>query len=131
MHSTLNLEDTARIVALTPLRTRAVGVEIMNIYSRIYSEKWPPKIQFEYKAFDMQLCDRVQNSMGDFDFRPLLSLIPKRSLLVTGERDFIRPELHLVYKPVFSKAIEMKGAMHMPFLDRPTVFLSAVSDYFQ
>lgn len=122
--------DAARIKQLTPLKTREAGVEIINIYSRIYCEKWPPEVPCDHKAFDMQLCGRVQASMGDFDFRPLFPRIPKQSLLVTGERDFIRPELLLDYGQVFGRTIEMKGAMHMPFLDRPKDFLAAVSGYF-
>ena len=127
----LSKEDADRVEQLTPIRTQEAGVEIMNIFSRIYCEEWPPKVRFEYKAFDMQLCDRVQQSMGEFDFRPMFSRIPEESLLFIGKRDFIRPELLSDYRPVFSEVVELKTAMHMPFLDRPEDFLGAITPYFQ
>lgn len=127
----LSGKDSARIEELTPLRTREAGVEIIQIYSRYYCESWPSKVPFEYHSFDMQLCEQVQKSMGAFDFRPQFSQVPQKSLLFLGERDFIRPELLKDYRSVFSKIIELPGAMHMPFLDRPQDFLSAITPYFE
>lgn len=127
----LTSEQSARIKELTPIKTVSAGIEIMNTYSKIYCETWPTPVKFEYHSFNMRLCAAVQNSMGDFDFRPLFRLIPKRSLLFKGENDFIGPELLTDYDQAFSNVIQLERAKHMPFLDRANDFLDAVTPYFQ
>ena len=127
----ISAEDRACLQELGSERTPENGVKAIEIYSKYYCETWPTKVSFRYGAFDPVLCEDVQQSMGDFDLRASLKLIPKKSLLVTGEKDFIFPALLSDYEPFFSTKIEIEGGKHMPFLDRPQEFSKAVSKYFE
>ncbi len=124
-------EDVERIGALVKLQTRESGVALMEIYSKYYCEHWPTRLKFKYRSFDVGLCERVVASMGKYDFRSSLTRVPKRSLLVKAENDFIRPELLSGYDEVFSNVVQMPGARHLSFLDRPEEFLSFTAAYFE
>ena len=122
-------QDKKEIDRLSKSKKKEDGLKIIHIFTKYDVMNYPSKIPIHYKSFNLKLCEQVQSSMGNYDFRHTLKKVPKKSILLTGEKDFIRPEVLKDYKSAFPFSYEIRNTKHFPFNERPDFFLKVMESF--
>lgn len=80
-------------------------------------------------SFSLAVNAKVSHSIGNFNLREVSSSLPDRTLIIYGEKDFLRQtESHeLLTESVTTITIPETG--HFPFAENPQAFLTAVLSF--
>jgi pimeloyl-ACP methyl ester carboxylesterase len=130
----LEVEDGLKSL-LAPDGDFEKAVEVLHRPGLLFSDPDPDLVADSERAMrevgrrvterDFLTCDR-------FDVRDRLDAIPVPTLVLHGEDDGLTPpELHEELEAGISDAerVEIPGAAHMPFLERPAAFNRAVDEF--
>lgn len=101
------------------------GSQMMHLLLPYYcgSSKFP-KLEFDYKS---EVYDKVTESLGNFDIRESVKLLPSKTCVIFGEKDYINehdlPELQDI--PISKFIIENVG--HFSFAEEPKKFRDTIN----
>lgn len=79
--------------------------------------------------YNSQMCDKINNQIGEFDFSNLIKNLKNDILLIKGENDFINITSTLDIQIVSKKTVIYKECGHFAFAEKNTEVLSEVRNF--
>jgi pimeloyl-ACP methyl ester carboxylesterase len=95
------------------------ALEIVTPYA-VYDKDTAKKIKFN--RYDCMIADYLMKKFTNYNYYPYLYLLPKRTLWVTGEKDYFSTNPIFKYKTI-------NKSSHYPFIENNDEFLSAVNNF--
>ena len=129
VHELLSEEDKQENAKLESIGTRDIGKKLMEILSPLYvkNPQFVPQLHFQF--YDHKIESEVLSSIKYFDQRSYLNKLPKRTLTILCDQDFIlKNDIEELATHSFVKMLDNVG--NSPFIESPELFFSTINDWF-
>jgi pimeloyl-ACP methyl ester carboxylesterase len=105
------------------------AVKAMNLLlpNYVFSKKNIPAIEFA--AYNTEIEQRVNESVGEFDLRQVGSFLPRKTLIIYGEGDFEKPDNTKELQGQPTKVVVLPEVGHFPFAEKPQQFIDTVTQF--
>lgn len=119
----LQIED------LDQIRDDAAGLRLMEVALPYYLGQIGLIPDLCFASYSIAVNEKVFGDIGDFDLTDTGPLLPRRSLLIYGEKDFIIEEDSKELQLLHAEQRVIDGAGHFPFAENPTRFTEATLSF--
>lgn len=101
----------------------------LNVFTLLIPYYVYKGVSIDFCMYNSQMCDKINNQIGEFDFSNLIKNLKNDILLIKGENDFINITSTLDIQIVSKKTVIYKECGHFAFAEKNTEVLSEVRNF--
>lgn len=126
---TTSPDEQARIDEIDKNPTAELDAEYTRLIAPAYVHERRHAVLVDFSSYQRAEASRIFGSMGNFDYSPSLSLLPKETLLLLADSDFLSVRAAEEFEKAITQTHRFHNTGHSPFVECPEEFFSVVGNF--